>query len=626
MSSDAKDNEGVLKPRPAELHELHDPNITKPAMHGQPSATDNSGPIGPISTQADHGEMTGVTEDSKTKDAPSSDPNAGATSTSTTNTEAEPEENVMFGGKARKPFAFWAIMASLSLTGLLSAIEGTIITSALPTIINALGGGNLYIWVPNAYFLASIATLPLFAQASDIFGRRWLLLGAVALFILGSGLCGGSNTMGMLIAARTVQGLGGGGINLLIETVVTDLVPLRERGTYIALTMVFATLGAAIGPFIGGLIAERTTWRWCFYINLPIGGAAFIALFVFLRVNHERDPSWRRRLARIDFTGNAIFVAAIVAMLLALTWGGAVYEWNTYHVIVPLVLGFVGLGLFTTYEWVYSKEPSFPRAVLANRTSAAAFTLTLLHSISTYWAFYFMPIYFQSVKAEPPFMSGVYTLPIFAGILPFAMGGGLLLSKTGRYKPIHLAGFAVITVSFGLLSLLDANSSTAAWVCFQLLLAAGSGLLAGILLPAMQAPLEEKLMAATTGVWAFARGFGAVWGVTIPSAVLNNEARVHAEQLVQDPELRGFLTGGRAYEFATEAFLNSIEDPEARATVVLVFSRSLRTVWYVAVAFAGLAFLVTFIEKEVELKDKHETKFGIQEKSEKDASEPAQSA
>ncbi|KAI3326230.1 macrolide phosphotransferase k [Xylariaceae sp. AK1471] len=535
-------------------------------------------------------------------------------SLNTPNESTDEDDNVMFGEGAKRGFRFWAIMASLTLTGLLPSLEGTIITSALPTIIRALGGGNLYIWVPNAYFLASIATLPLFAQISDIFGRRWPFLFAVALFILGSGLCGGASGMPMLIAARAVQGLGGGGVQLLVETVITDLVPLRERGIFIALTLVAATVGAAIGPFIGGIIADKSTWRWVFYLNLPIGGLAFVLLYAFLRVNHERDQTWKQRLLRVDVTGNVIFIASIVSVLIAITWGGTVFEWDTYHIIVPLVLGFIGLGLFLTFEWVYSTKPSFPLVVLANRTSAAAFILTLIHSICTYWAFYFMPIYFQSVKSLSPFHSGVDTLPIFAGIIPFAMLGGWILAKWGRYKPLHLVGFALITIAYGLLSLLTQSSPTYAWVLTQLLLAAGSGLLAGILLPAMQAPLDESVMALTTGVWAFARAFGSVWGVTIPSAVFNNECARYSKGAIEDPQLAQYLSGGRAYEYATATFLDAIQDPASRQQVIDVFSKALRTVWLVGIAFGGLGFLVIFIEKEIKLRDKLDTKYGIDEK------------
>ncbi|KAK7755008.1 hypothetical protein SLS62_003092 [Diatrype stigma] len=169
------------------------------------------------------------------------------------------DSDVMFDQGSKRGFLFWTIMASLTITGLMSALEGTIITSVLPTITEDLRGGSLYFWVPNAFFLSFISTLPFFAQISDIFGRRWPFIAAVALFTVGSGICGGSSTMRMLVAGRTVQGIGGGGIQLLTETIITDLVPLRERGFFIALTMVAATIGAAIGPFIAGLIAERSS-------------------------------------------------------------------------------------------------------------------------------------------------------------------------------------------------------------------------------------------------------------------------------------------------------------------------------------------------------------------------------
>jgi MFS family permease len=182
-----------------------------------------------------------------------------------------------------RTWRFWAIIASLMITGLMSALEGTIITSALPTITEALGGGNAYIWVPNAFLLSSVAVIPLFAGASNIFGRRNLLLGAVAIFTLGSGLCGGASSMNMLIAARTVQGFGGGGMNLLVETVVTDLVPLRERGKYMSIVYLGATVGATLGPFLGGVITDQSSWRWCFYLNVPIGGGKFPQCILIFR-------------------------------------------------------------------------------------------------------------------------------------------------------------------------------------------------------------------------------------------------------------------------------------------------------------------------------------------------------
>jgi MFS family permease len=203
-----------------------------------------------------------------------------------TNEDATPIVIAAQDNPTMRTWRFWAIIASLMITGLMSALEGTIITSALPTITEALGGGNAYIWVPNAFLLSSVAVIPLFAGASNIFGRRNLLLGAVAVFTLGSGLCGGASSMKMLIAARTVQGFGGGGMNLLVETVVTDLVPLRERGKYMSIVYLGATVGATLGPFLGGVITDKSTWRWCFYLNVPIGGGKLFLIHCHLSAQY----------------------------------------------------------------------------------------------------------------------------------------------------------------------------------------------------------------------------------------------------------------------------------------------------------------------------------------------------
>lgn len=312
-------------------------------------------------------------------------------------------------------------------------------------------------------------------------------------------------------------------------------------------------------------------------------------------------------------------MAAIAAVLIALTWGGTVYGWGTFHILVPLTLGLFGVLLFTAFEWTprLCPEPSFPRQVVSNRTSAAALGLTFLHAILAYWTYYFLPIYFQAVKGQSPMKTGVSTLPTFAGGLAFAVLGGMLLSVVGRYKPLQLAGFATVTISFGLFSLLDANSSDAAWVCFQLISVIGGGGLVGILLPAVQAPLDESLVATATGVWSFARYFGCIWGVTIPAAIFNNECR-RIGRSITDVEIAGILTGDRAYQHATAAFLNSIHDDTVREQVVGVFARALRTSWLVGIAFAGLGFLLTFVEKEIDLRTHLNTDFGIEGEKKRD--------
>ncbi|KAK4243069.1 general substrate transporter [Corynascus novoguineensis] len=540
--------------------------------------------------------------------------------TATKNGDEGGDEENKATPKTGHSLRFWSIVASLAFTALCSSIEGTIITSALPTITAELGGGSSFIWVPNGYFLATMVMLPLMAQAANVFGRRWLTLISVAMFTLGSGICGGANSPAMLIGGRVVQGLGGGGIALMINIVLTDLVPLRERGKYMAIVQMVSAVGAALGPFLGGLLTERSTWRWVFYINLPIGGTSLVALYFSLRVATPPAAPWREKLGRIDFIGNAIFMAATVAVLIGVTWGGTVYPWKSANVIVPLVFGFVGIGLFLAYEWTLAKNPSLPQGAIVERTAATVLAVTFLTTLCTYWAFYFMPIYFQGVLAKSTFWSGVDALPLFAGLFPFAIIGGILLSKFGRYKPLHLIGMAIVTISFGLFSLLDQNSSTAAWACFQLLCAIGSGLMIAILLPAMQAPLDESLVAVSTGVWTFMRAFSTVWGVTIPAAIFDNEVAKRATSLT-DQSLVGYLTGGKAYQYATQAFLDTIHDPVSRAEVIEIFSSSIKIVWYVGTAFAGLGWLLVWLEKEVSLRSKLNTKYGIKEDKKKEDEE-----
>jgi hypothetical protein len=352
--------------------------------------------------------------------------------------------------------------------------------------------------------------------------------------------------------------------------------------------------------------------------------AVFATLFVFLRLNYDRESSFRSRIRRVDFSGNAIFIAAIAAVLIALTWGGTIYGWGTFHILVPLILGLAGVLLFVWFEWSprLCPEPSFPQEVVSNRTSSAALALTFIHAVVAYWVYYFLPIYFQAVKGFSPMQSGVGTLPTFAGGLGFALVGGVVLSKLGRYKPLHFGCYALMTIGFGLFSLLDENSSKAAWVCFQLLAGIGSGGIGGILLPAVQAPLDSKLVGTATSSWSFARYFGCVWGVTIPAAIFNNECS-RLSSTISDADVASMLSRSQAYEHATNVFLNSIEDDLLRQEVIDVFVGALRTCWLVGIAFAGLGFLLTFVEKEIELSTELNTEFGIEEKKVHGAVVPA---
>lgn len=524
----------------------------------------------------------------------------------------------------KKSLAFYAIIIALSFTGLLTALEATITSTALPTIIEALGGADLFIWVVNVYFLTMTAFQPLFGQLANVFGRRYPIIVATAAFCLGSGICGGASNIGMMIAGRAIQGIGAGGVNVLIEIIICDLVPLRERGNYLALIFGLIALGTALGPVFGGLIVDNTSWRWVFYLNLPVGGLALILLVVFLQVNYEKRTSFTARLKKIDWTGTVIFVLSMVSILIALSWAGTNYAWSSFRIILPLVLGLLGCVAFLFYEGSkFCLEPTMPLHLFKRRTSITAFILTFLHSVVTVWAVFFLPVYFQGVLASSAGRSGVQLLPTILFLIPFAAAAGGIIAKFGRYRPVHHIGFAIMTAGFGLFSLLDAKSSTAEWVIFQAIEAAGAGLVIPALLPAVQAELTEADTALATSTWAFVRSFGMIWGATIPAAIFNNMFDQLSDR-ISDPAVVAMLTGGKAYQSATKMFLDSLQDRVVRSQVINVFSDSLKTMWYVALAFAGLGFILVIAEREVPLRKELETEFGMVEKpakSQKPASE-----
>ncbi|PKX88404.1 MDR family MFS transporter [Aspergillus novofumigatus IBT 16806] len=429
--------------------------------------------------------------------------------------------------RQHRGWRFWAVFPGLCFAILLAALDTSVLATALPTIVDQLHSGSLYIWTINAYFLAVAAVQPIAGQASDIFGRRYPMIISVVLFALGSGLCGGASTTEMLIAARIVQGLGGGGIFVMVDIIAADLVALRERQKLMSIIMGTFALGTFIGPVLGGAIVTKTTWRWVFYINLPVAGIALVLVALFLRVKWNREGTLKDRLARVDFSGNMILSAAIVAILIALTRGGTTYTWSSWHILVPLLVGALG----------------------CNTTSLVAYILTFLHGIIMSWLSFFLPVYFQVMLRASPMRSGVDILAIVIPLMPAGIAGGLMVAITGR----------LIAVGVGLLTLLTDKSSTATWVIFQIITGIGGGLSLTSTLPAVQAPLPEKDVAIATTSWAFVRSFGAIWGAAIPAAVFNSKFDRQLSH-ISDQATRALLARGGAYEHATKVFIETFDN------------------------------------------------------------------
>ncbi|KAK3903005.1 major facilitator superfamily domain-containing protein [Staphylotrichum tortipilum] len=506
---------------------------------------------------------------------------------------------------------FWAIISTCAVIGLLSALENTVVTTALPHIVTELTLGENYVWVTNVFFLTGAAVQPLFGQLADIYGRRWVTMVIVAFFTLGSGIAGGAINGAMLIAGRAVQGIGAGGIYIIIDVIVSDLVPLRLRGNYMAVILVVYTIGMALGPWVGGEIVATTTWRWVFYINLPIGGASMIMIFLFLRVQHNRTQTAMQKLRSIDYIGNIILIGSTVAILYALTYGGTKYPWSSAEILSPLIIGLAGLPIFLWYE-TKATDPVMPPALFHNRTSTTIFIATFLNSALMYWLIFFLPVYFQAVQGASAAQAGVLLLPAILFGIPGGIVAVLLLTRFGRYKPIHLTGFALSILGVGLFNLLDERTTTGQLVAYQLVAAVGSGLVLNTLLPAVQAQVDEHHQAATTAAWSFVRSLGSIWGVAVPAAVFNNRFSTVAARVIVDPDVRGLFGGGnRAYENARADFVASFPSP-AREQITRSYMEALRLIWQIAIAFSAANFLVVLFEKEVPLRTELETEFGLE--------------
>jgi len=278
-------------------------------------------------------------------------------------------------------------------------------------------------------------------------------------------------------------------------------------------------------------------------------------------------------------------------------------------------MGFVGFGIFGLYQASkFCINPTMPLHIFSNRTSGTALVLTFLHSTSSISVMYFLPVYFQAVLGVTPSRAGIQLLPTILFTIPAAISAGALLTKFGRYRPIQHVAFALMVAGVGVLTLLKANATTAQWVGYQLLSAVGIGLALPVLLTAVQVSLSEEDTALSTSTWAFIRSFGLIWGATIPTAAFDNRFDSLLYRIT-DPVIAGELANGKAYERATKSFMETITDPVTHAQVVSVYVDSIKTVWYVSMAFAALAFVLVIVEKEIPLRKDLDTKFSMEEKA-----------
>ncbi|WP_405580977.1 DHA2 family efflux MFS transporter permease subunit [Streptomyces sp. NBC_01190] len=483
-------------------------------------------------------------------------------------------------------------VGALALGLLLAALDQTIVSTALPTIVSELGGINHLSWVVTAYLLASTAATPLWGKLGDLYGRKRLFQTVIVIFLIGSALCGISQNLSELIAFRALQGLGGGGLIALSMAIVGDIVPPRDRGRYQGVFGAVFGASSVLGPLLGGVFTEQLSWRWVFYVNLPIG---VIALAVIAAVLHIPV---RRTAHRIDYAGMAVIAAAATCLVLVTSLGGTTLAWGSAGIIGLAAAGVALVAAFVVIER-RAEEPVLAPRLFRNRTFVLCSAMSFIVGFAMFGALTFLPTFLQIVHGYSPTLSGVHIIPMVVGLLISSIGSGQIVSRTGHYKVFPVAGTAVTVVGLLLLHQLDEHTSTLVTSLFLLVFGLGLGLIMQVLVLAVQNSVGYQDLGSATSGTTFFRSIGASFGVSIFGTIFASQL---ADKL--RTALRGLPLPPGFNPSQPQANPNSIArlPPGIKVPVLHAFSTSITTVflWASPVAFAG--FVLSLFLREQPLR------------------------
>ncbi|HEX4774738.1 MAG TPA: MDR family MFS transporter [Candidatus Saccharimonadales bacterium] len=485
------------------------------------------------------------------------------------------------------------VITALMLVMLLAALDQTIVSTALPRIATDLHGLNKISWVATAYLLTSAITTPIYGKISDQLGRKKIFQTAIIIFLIGSVLCGISQNMNELVLARGLQGIGAGGLMSLVLAIVGDIIPPRQRGKYMGYFMSVFGVSSVIGPLLGGFLTDSLSWRWVFFVNIPLGAIALTAVATRLHLPVYKEDH------NIDYTGAALLSVGSVCLLLATVWGGTNYAWASTQIIGLLIAGVVLAVSFVLWER-RAKEPIIPLHLFKNDIFTVSVLLSLLSGIAMFAAILYIPVYQQTVRGFSPTKSGLLMLPLVLGLLVAGITSGRLTSKLGRYRIFPIVGTLVL--AFGLWLFSHLTLTTPEWMLglWMLVIGAGLGTFMQIMTLAIQNSVDRRHMGTATSSATFFRSLGSAFGGAIFGSIMLN--RLSHYLTLSLPHTSSKLNVSNIQQGAN---LQSLP-PAVANTVQQSFVHAFHDMFLFAIPIALLAFVVALFLRETPLRSSHD--------------------
>lgn len=421
-------------------------------------------------------------------------------------------------GSEKQPRSVRVVLLALMIAMLLAMLDNMIVGTAMPTIVGELGGLQHLSWVVTSYTLATAASTPLWGKLGDMYGRKGAFLTSIAIFLIGSALSGMAQNMGELIGFRAVQGLGAGGLMVGVMAVIGDLIPPRERGKYQGMMAAVMALAMIGGPLVGGTITDHWGWRWAFYINLPLGIVALLAVSAVLHLPKKRSQ------ARIDYLGAGLLTVGITSIVLVTTWGGTEYAWTSARIMELIGIGVAALVGFVFWQ-TRAAEPIVPLHIFRSLNFSLMSVIGFITGFVMFGAVLFLPLYQQSVQGASATNSGLLLLPMLGAMLVLSMIAGRVTTNSGRYKVFPLVGTALMIVGLFLLAQMDTGTSRLTSGVYMAVLGAGMGCLMQITMLVAQNSVEMKDMGVASSTTTLARTLGSSFGVAVMGALFNDRVQ-----------------------------------------------------------------------------------------------------